>query len=265
MRAEHRHELKTNELAEWMGTLPVSVKQHLKTIILVSVAVVAAVSYYFYYRYQTKVVSNREQIAVTGILSQLSVQKEQIARAQAGGNEASYILLQMEQGLQNIAGGSNQDSLRALSLIKEAEIIRAELHLRFKQISPQDFATAIGRAKDNYTKALDTHLKQSPNSAIEAMAKMGLGLCEEELGNLQQAKKLYNEVATAPEYEGTTSAEVARQRLAVMDNFNQKITLEPEPKPALVEIAEPNQPAPPTILFGETAPEANVQGVNSLP
>jgi tetratricopeptide (TPR) repeat protein len=265
MRAEHRHELKTNELAEWMGTLPVSIKQYSKTIILVSVAVVAVVSYYFYYRYQIKVAKG-EQIAVTGILSQLSVQKAQIARAQAGGDETSYILLQMEQGLQNIAGGSKQDSLRALSLIKEAEIIRAELHLRFKQISPQDFAAAIGRAKDNYTKALDTYLKQSPNSAIEAMAKMGLGLCEEELGNFEQAKKLYNEVATAREYAGTTSAEVARQRLNLMDNFNnQKIALKPEPRPAAIEIAEPNQPAPPTLLFGETAHEANVQGVNLLP
>ena len=80
MRAEHRHDLKTNELAQWMSTLPELLQQNLTTILLVSVVVVAVVAYYLYYRYQTTVVTKRDQIAVIGLLSQLSGQKAQIAR-----------------------------------------------------------------------------------------------------------------------------------------------------------------------------------------
>jgi tetratricopeptide (TPR) repeat protein len=266
MKAEHRHDLKTNELAQWINALPESIGKNLKTIIIVILVVVAVVAYFFYYRYQTTIVTKRDQIAVTGLLSQMSVLTPRIAREQARGNDTSDILLQMEQGLQNISAGAKQDSLRALALIKEAQLIRAELNLRFGAIGPQDLDAAITRAKDDYTKALDIYLKRSPNPSLEAMAKMGLGLCEEDLGNIEQAKKIYNEVADAPEYEGTTSAQAAKNRLAVMDYFNsQKITLKSEPVPAAVEIAEPNELAAPEFLFSQTAPEANVQGVNSLP
>ncbi|MCJ7728616.1 MAG: hypothetical protein MUO27_01860, partial [Sedimentisphaerales bacterium] len=61
MRAEHRHELKTNELAEWLNNLPIWAKQNLRIIIYVSAVVVIVAVSYLYHRYQKTVVAGREQ------------------------------------------------------------------------------------------------------------------------------------------------------------------------------------------------------------
>ncbi len=40
MKAEHRHELKTNELADWLGNLPQWSKDNIVSIIAVAIAIV---------------------------------------------------------------------------------------------------------------------------------------------------------------------------------------------------------------------------------
>ncbi len=252
MRAEHRHELKTNELAEWLGNLPIWAKQNLRMIIYVSAVVVIIALSYLYHRYQKTVVAKREQTAATGLMAQLPQQKAQIAQAQAQGVDVSYMLLQMADDLDNIAGNTKEDAVAAMTLIKEAEILRTELHFRLGTVSQQDLATQINRAKENYTKAINTYLKRSPNRSLEALANLGLGLCEEELGNFEEARKLYDEVATGAAFEGTTAAAAAKQRLTSMDFFKQKLVLEPAPAAAAESPAPPAggteiQPAPNVI------------------
>jgi tetratricopeptide (TPR) repeat protein len=247
MRAEHRHELKQNALAEWLSDLPQWAMQNLRTISYISAVVVIVVAYIIWYRYQKTVVTAREQNAITSLLSQLPQQKAQIAQAQAQGMDVSYTLLQMANELDSIAGSSKNDAVAALALIKDAEILRTELHFRLGAISQQDLTNQVNRAKENYTKALDV-LKRSPNKTLEGMAKLGLGLCEEELGNFDQAKVLYNEIATDARFQGTTPAAAAKQRLETMDLFKQKIVLLPEPK-AAPAVTEPNMTAQPQILM----------------
>lgn len=268
MRAEHRHELKTNELAQWMDGLPVWANKHLRTIIYVSIVVVVVVAYYIYYRYQATVVTQREQTTMTALLAQLPLAKAQIARAQAGGDDRSYELVQIANTLGNISGGTKQDSVAALTLIKEAEMLRSELHFRFGTINQQEFANQIAKAKDDYTKAL-TALRRSPDLSLEAMARFGLGLCEEDLGNFEGAKKIYQEVATDAAYQGTTSAFAAKERLAIMDSFTQKLVLKPLPKSQMPQVA-PAQPAaesPAASLVPqiEVQPEANAPGLKTTP
>jgi tetratricopeptide (TPR) repeat protein len=248
MRAEHRHELKQNALAEWLFSLPNLAMQNLRTISYVSAVVIIVVAYLIWFRYQKTVVATREQSAITSLLSQLPQQKAQIAQAQAQGMDVSYTLLQMATELDSIAGSSKKDSVAALALIKDAEILRTELHFRLGAVSQQDLTNQINKAKENYTKALDTYLKRSPNKTLEAMAKLGLGLCDEELGNFDQAKVLYNEVATATQYQGTAPAAAAKQRLETMDLFKQKIVLPQEPKTATA-MTEPNMSAQPQFMM----------------
>jgi len=248
MRAEQRHELKQNALAEWLLNMPQWVKQNLRMITYVSAVVIIVLGYTVWYRYQKTVVTSREQNALTGLLTQLPQQKAQIAQAQAQGMDVSYSLLTMATELESVAGSAKKDTLAALALIKEAEILRTELHFRLGALSQQDLITQITRAKENYTKALDTHLKKTPNTTLEAMAKLGLGLCEEELSNFDQARALYNEVATAPQYEATTSAAAAKLRLQTMDFYKQKIAFKSEPAPAIV-ITDPNAAVQPQIMM----------------
>jgi tetratricopeptide (TPR) repeat protein len=261
MRAEHRHELKTNTLAEWLINLPAWARQNARMITYASVVIVFVVASYFYHRYQKTVVASREQSTMTAILSQMPQQSAYIARqAEAEGIDTSYMLLQTAETLEGIANSTRNDAVAAMSLIKEAEILRTELHFRLGTVSQQDLATQVNRAKQIYTKALDTYLKRSPNPSLEALAKLGLGLCEEELGNLDKAREIYKEVATAA-FEGTTAAVAAKQRLASMDSFSQKLVLKPAPA---APTAMPQAPVMQNILE-QTPPavsETNMPGLN---
>ena len=247
MKAEHRHDLKTNELAAWLGNFPAWANQNLRTIIYVTVVVVLVLASFFYYRYQKTVVAAREQGNLTTLLSQLPQQKAFIAQKQMQGEDNSFTLLNLTDEFDGIAKSASSDAVAAMALIKNSEILRTELQFRFGSISQQDIATQIGKAKENYTKALDVYLKRSPNPSLEALAKVGLGLCDEELGNPDGARKLYQEVATGAAYEGTAPAAAAKQRLIAMDSFTEKLALKPMPRPKtqmqVPVISEPNAPA----------------------
>jgi len=247
MKAEHRHDLKTNELAAWLGNMPVWANQNLRTIIYVTVFVVLVVVFAILYPLHKKKVDKQEQGNLTTLLSQLPQQKAFIAQKQMRGEDNSFTLLNLTDGLDGIAKSASSDAVAAMALIKNAEIMRTELQLRFGSISQQDIATQIGKAKENYTKALDTYLKRSPNTSLEALAKIGLGLCEEELGNPDGARKLYQEVATGVAFEGSVPAAAAKQRLLAMDSFTEKLVLKPMPRPKLQMqvpvVREPNAPA----------------------
>ncbi len=258
MKAKHRHELKTNELAEWLANLPLWAKQNLRMIIYASVVAVLVLGSFIYHRYQKTVISARERTTLTALLGQLPPQKAEVARSQADGVDLSYMLLQVAGSIENIASRTKQDHVAALALIKNAELLRIELQFRTDKVSRQDLANQINRAKDNYTKALDTYLKKSPFASLEAAARLGLGLCEEELGNFDQARQLYEQLVADPNLEGTTGIAAANKRLDLMDSFEEKIALKPAPKlPETIQI-----PINPSSTGEEplqlTIPEPNV-------
>jgi hypothetical protein len=246
MKAEHRHELKTNDLAIWLSNLPNWTKENLRTVIYVAVVIVLVIASAIYYHYQNTVLTGQDQEKLATIVSQLQQQKAYIAQKQSQGEDNSFMLLSFVDQLETIAKSSSNDAVVALALIKEAEVLRTELQMRFGPASQQDINTPINKAQDLYNKAL-TRLKNSPNPTLEAMAKNGLGLCEEELGNTEAARKLYQEVATSASYEGTVPAIEARQRLTAMDSLKEKVVLKPMPR-AKVQAApapaatEPNSP-----------------------
>jgi tetratricopeptide (TPR) repeat protein len=245
MRAEHRHELKTNELAEWLFNLPDWAQKNLRTIIYVTVVVFLVLGSFVYHRYQKTVVLNREQAAVTGLIGQIPTQESQIAQAASQGTDVSYTFLQTAGELKNFAQNSRQEIIKALALIKEAQILRAELQFRQGTVTRQDIESQVNKAKDDYTEAL-TYLKETPNRPLEALARFGLGLCEEDLGNFEQAKTMYKEVAEDPQLSGTIGAAAAKNRLETMDSFiNTKIALKSAPPaPVTAAPAEPSEEMP---------------------
>jgi len=248
MKAEHRHELKTNDLALWLSNLPTWANQNLRTILYVAVVVVLVLASAIYYRYQKTVVSSREQSNLTMLLAQLPQQKAYIAQKQMQGEDNAFQLFQLSDGLDSIAKSVSNDNVAALALIKEAELLRTELQFRFGVVSQQDIATQIGKAKDLYNKALGK-LKQNPNPTLEGIAKIGLGLCDEELGNADAARKQYQEVAAGTAYEGTVAQAAAKQRLVAMGSFTEKVVLKPMPKTKI-------QVQPPAVT------EPNIPGMN---
>ena len=115
-----------------------------------------------------------------------------------------------------------------------------ELHYRSGDVSELDLKTQVNLAKDSYTKAVD---KSSGNPSLTAMARFGLGLCEEELGNFTEAERLYQQIISNPDLEGTVSVSQAKQRLYTMADYKEKLVFKASPKPEPVPAAEPITPA----------------------
>jgi hypothetical protein len=269
MKSEHRHELKTNELAEWLSNLPQWTKENLTTVIIILAVVVAASAFYVRYRYRKSAVVE-EQLEFTNLLNQLSASKMQVLSAQAQGRDLSFILLQPANSLGTFAQNAKNDRMAALALIKQAEALRTELHYRPGTVSNEDLTSQINQAKAAYTEAIQTRLQGTSNPSLTAAAEFGLGLCEEELGNFEKAQQIYQIIAENPDFEGTVAVTQAKHRLETMADYKQKVIFKSAPAPAAaskptipIKPVDVNLPSASSPLGGEllqsiTEPEANL-------
>jgi tetratricopeptide (TPR) repeat protein len=240
MKADHRHELKTNELAEWIANLPQWAKDNRTTIIGAALVIVVAAGLYYWRFYRKNVVSVRRQLTLTSLFNQLSLSKMQILRAQSEGRDLSFILVQPAENLKVFAQDTKDDQMTALALIKRAEALRTELHYRLGPVSPQDLVTQIKQAKASYSEALE---RAPSNPSLMATAKFGLGLCEEELGNFEQARQIYQEVADSEAFAGTAARAAAQHRLDTMADYQTKVVFKPAP-PVVFTPIEPGPSGP---------------------
>ncbi len=234
MKSDHRHELKTNELAEWLSNLPEWTKENLTTIILVVVLLAAAGGIFVWKGYHRNVAQNQQNIEFTSLLNQLSAGKMQIVEAQSQGRDQSFMLLQPANNLETFAQHTKNGRIAALALIKRAEALRAELH--YGTVQKEYLISQTNLAKASYEKAIE---KCPDDPSLVAAAKLGLGLCQEELGNFEQARQIYQEVATKSEFADTVAAVQAKRRLAVMGDYERLIVFKPKPVPPAAA-AEPN-------------------------
>jgi len=238
MKSEHRHDLKTNELAEWLSNLPQWTKENLTIIIVISAVIVAAITFYYIrYGYSKSVVAE-EQLEFTNLLNQLSASKMQVLSAQAQGRDLSFILLQPANSLGTFAQNAKSDQMAALALIKQAEALRTELHYRPGTVNNKDLTSQINQAKAAYTEAIQTRLQGTSNPSLTAAAEFGLGLCEEELGNFEKAQQIYQIIAENPDFEGTVAVAQAKHRLETMADYQQKVIFKPAPTPPAASLLQ---------------------------
>ena len=236
MKPKHRHELKTNELAEWIGNLPQWARENLRMIIYVSIVAVLVIGLVFFRWYRKNVEQVRKQLELTELISKIPQSKMQILGARAQGIDYSFILIQPADNLKIFAQNTNDDQMAAFALIKRAEALRTELHYRSGSVGKEDLTAQINRAKASYTEALE---KSSSNPSLTAAAKFGLGLCEEELGNFEKARQMYRDIAANPDFEGTTAISQAKQRLETMADYQRKVVFRERAKPTPSEIKQP--------------------------
>jgi hypothetical protein len=227
MKSEHRHELKTNELAEWLANLPTWLKENSTSIIATAVIITAVVGFYGWRRYNKNVVQVRESDEFTSLLNSASSEKVQVAARQSQGTDSSHYLIPLAANLKRFAENTSKKNMAALALIKEAETLRAELHYRLATVSKQDFTEQINRAKASYTEAVS---KASSNPQLTAAAKFGLGLCAEELDDFDQARQIYQEIVSNADFEGTVYVVQAQQRMKYMSDYQKEIVFKPGPK-----------------------------------
>jgi len=259
MKPEHRHELKTNDLAEWLAHLPKWFEQNRNTIIYIAVAVIIVGGYYLWYNYQKNVVEVRKKTYFTQVLTQLPARKAQILYAYSQGIDASFQLLDLAKELSTLAQNTKNKKAAAVALIEQGQILRTELHYRLRSPDQDELQSQITQAKNAYNKALnilapdDEDKAKKLYPALVAEAKFGLGLCDEELGNFDEAKKIYREIAGSAELKNTTAAAQAKLRLDTMDGYEEKIAFKPAPRPTIIPETIPPQ------LLQPMSPDANEQ------
>jgi tetratricopeptide (TPR) repeat protein len=247
MKAEHRHELKTNELADWIIHFPQWVKENLRMIIYLSVVAIAFAGIYIWNYYQKNVIVANERQQFTVLMNELEHNKRQSVNLQAQGADYSYTLIQTANKLRNFAQSTKNNNMAAMALIKSAAALRTELHYRMGKVGSQDFKSQIDKAKTAYSQAVE---RAQENLSLKAIAIYGQGLCEEELGNFEQAKQVYRQLEEDPAFEGTTARASAVHRLAVMDDYRTKLVFLERPK------APVTPPGSPEITLPELEPDA---------
>jgi hypothetical protein len=232
MKSEERHDLKTNELADWIANFPEWAKENTGTLAYVAVLiiVVAVAAYFKWYRPAHTI--SREQVEMSQLAGQLEMNKLRLVSAKNSAMESPELLRGVADRLDAISGQLSQPENAAFALIKRGEAIRAELHY-----APADFAQDpnarafhINKAKTCYQQAL---AKVSIDHPLAAMAQFGLGLCAEELGNFDEAQKIYSDIVKNEKYVGTATLPMARERLSDMADYKGTFVFKETPKAPL--------------------------------
>jgi hypothetical protein len=243
MKAQHRHELKTNELAEWLANFPQWAKKNLTTIIYVSVLIAVVAGLYIWWAYSKNVISVRKQMRFNTLLARLSQSKGEILRYRAQGIDVSDILIEPARSLRTFAEKTKDNTVAALAFIKHAEAMRTELHYRQQNVTKTDLTAQMNIAKGSYNKALERLTAPGPlgtiNPSLTAAAKFGLGLCEEELASFKQARQIYEDIVADPTLECTLAATQAKLRLDTMAEYQKTVVFRPPPRPRPARSAQP--------------------------
>jgi len=218
MKAEHRHELKTNALAEWLANFPQWAMQNLVFIIVIVVAIAAGAILYAW-RSGASSARAQEQLRFTGIVNQVANAKLQILGGRVVPENISLALLGPLKPLEDIAATTEDGNIAALALIKRGELLRAELHYRPGRADMKNVLEQVSRAKECYIKAEKT----AADPTLAAAAKFGLALCEEELGHFDRAQKFYRAIVENSDFEGTVSAAQAELRLKTLSDFRKNV------------------------------------------
>jgi len=261
MKSEHRHELKTNELAEWIAHLPQWARENGKMIIYVSVVAILVIGSGVWYWRKVMVGSVQQQIDFTNLVARLSQNKMQILMGQSRGTDTSFTLIETAAALETMAGSIKDEQMAALALIKRAEALRAQLHYRQQSVNQVELQTTINDAKAVYNKAIEM---AAAHPSIVAMARFGLGLCEEEFGNFQGARQIYRDIVANSDFEGTTTVAKARQRLETMVDYEQRIAFRTRPIPKLTQPPVTPELFDPPIPLRPREDNISIEGPNRV-
>lgn len=253
MKSDHRHELKSNELADWLENIPAWAQQNRKNILAVAAVLVVVIIVYFWSYYRREVVAARNQERLTLLVTQVPQRINEAMRASAQNGDQTLALSSLGEDLKEFAGDISNDNMAALALVKRGETIRAELHLRPTDVSRDELTAQIAKAQASYQEALD---RKPSNQALAAAAQFGLGLCEEELGNFDKAAEIYRAMTQKAEYAGTVAQAAADYRLKIMGDFKTPVAFKPAPPEPKVTVTpetptlqiQPDQTAAPTVV-----------------
>jgi tetratricopeptide (TPR) repeat protein len=227
MDSEHRHELKTNELAEWIGHAPQYLRENVRTIIGLTLIVIALVTWPMFNRMRAR--TDMEQKAqTTELIEQVGQTKLVSLQSQMQGGGSTESLVLTANSLEIAADEASSGQLSALALISRGEALRADLHFKSPDVETVVVEDRIAKARRAYEQAVE---KAGGNMSLAAMAIYGLGLCAEELGDFDEAGRIYKSIVENADFEGTVFPARAQTRLEQMDDNKGIFVFVDAPKP----------------------------------
>ena len=235
MDSEHRHELKTNELADWIGHAPQYLRENARMIIGVALIIIAILTWPTFKKMRAK--ADLEQKAqTTDLITQSGQTKLMVLQSQMqqGGSLDSLVL--SANSLEIAADEAESGQLAALALISRGEALRADLHYKSPDADVIVVEDIIKKARKAYEQALE---KAGDNASLAAMAKYGLGLCAEDMGDFDEAGRIYKSILEDANFEGTVFPARAKLRLEEMEDNKAIFVFVDAPKKVAPEGLDP--------------------------
>jgi hypothetical protein len=233
MKSEHRHELKTNELADWLAHAPDWFKENAKTLIITIALIVIVAAIYYWNTYNRNVRVPEERKRLTSLISQLEAGKMGILQSSMNNQAVPNKLNQAIMDLGSFAQTAGNNTMGATAYLQHAKGIRVHLHLNPDELAADERQQQILAAQASYRKAKDL---AGTDRNIAAAAEYGLGLCQEELGQYAEAHKTYSGIIANADFDGTAIRTAVQYRLRVLPEIQTPITFPPAP-PAPVPVA----------------------------
>ncbi|MCD4830388.1 MAG: hypothetical protein K8R02_01110 [Anaerohalosphaeraceae bacterium] len=234
MKSERRHELATNELADWLVHFPQWLRQNRTTVTVGSIVTVALIAYtVFYYGFYDKK-NQSAQPRITQLLEQVRHNKLTVLHGKGQELGVSNLFFNTASGLEQVSRETEHPLLSSLAMIKRAEALRSELHYRGDAVEADVRQSQLTQAQGIYQQAFK---KASGEPVISAMAQYGTGLCLEDMGQLDQAIEVYSGIAGNPDYQGTMYIARAKVRLSVLAESRRPVYMTKAPA-----VPDANQP-----------------------
>ena len=130
MDSEHRHELKRNELADWIAHFPEYVRKNYMQVIGVILIIIGVFLWLFWTPIKGKFVDTgqQKQAQMTKSLEQVSISKVASIRADMGAMPDSFLVAAGK--LETEADEADNPLAKAFLLIKRGEALRSDLHYK---------------------------------------------------------------------------------------------------------------------------------------
>jgi len=254
MDAEHRHELKRNELADWIAHFPEYVRENYMQVIGVILIIIGVFLWLFWTPVKDKFVNTglEEQALRTSVLEQVSLSKVASMRPDMQATPDSFLVAAGKLELE--AGQTANPLAKAFILIKRGEALRSDLHYKDGMQDEAIVASQIEEARKTYQQAIELAEGQPGGVNLVAMATFGTGLCAEEVEDFAKAEEIYKSIVSDPTFEGTVFPTQAQSRLDILDDNKAKVVFTKAPVVPPVEVAPaPELPETPLPMEIEAA------------
>ena len=236
MKAEERHRLKKNELAEKFEELPEYLRQHgQKWLIALLVLILGLAGGFWWRNSKRSAVTQRSDRLQSLVMQAWQLRADAAQRSQSGeqnsGADQNQFVLGSNSLVASLAGLAEQSpgsGVACTALLEEAKLLRSQLYFSDRQMNPGEKELLCNRVQKIYQTILQEF---ATDKLATGTAKLGLALLAEDRGQWNHAKEIYQEIADAAEgrWAGTIFPIHAKDRLALLDEISVPITFSTEP------------------------------------